>query len=516
MPSVPISRRKLLTAAGGATALVMLGDYHQPAACAAAAPRRLKRVSPEAAGVSPEAVSAFIDAMEKSVGGLHSLMLLRHGNVAAEGWWAPYAPQLPHMLYSLSKSFTSTSVGLAVSEGKLTVEDRVTSFFPDRLPSSVSDNLSAMRVKHLLTMNTGHDKDSTGPVTAAQDGDWVRAFLALPVEHAPGSKFVYNSGATYMLSAIVQKLTGMRVADYLKPRLFDPLGITGQKWETCPKGINTGGWGLSVKTEDIARFGQLYLQKGMWGGRQLVTAAWVQEATSKQVSNGSGGASDWAQGYGYQFWRCRNNAYRGDGAFGQYCVVMPEQDAVLAITSGVGDMQAVLSAAWEHLLPGMQASMSGGSGDSLRRKLEKLEVSAPAGSAVFPAASRISGRTFRLASNPEKLETAEFDFSRKGCTLTLLGEARERRLTGGNGTWTAGQVRNDGSPPRLGAPPTGKTATRGAWTAEDTYTLKVCYVETPYVETITCRFSGDDVTIARKMNVSFGPTERPLLVGRLS
>ncbi|HEX2999328.1 MAG TPA: serine hydrolase, partial [Armatimonadota bacterium] len=311
----------------------------------------LPRISPEAAGIAPEAILAFIDAVEQRVGGLHGFMLLRHGSVAAEGWWNPYAPQLPHMLYSLSKSFTSTAVGFAVAEGRLTVEDRVISFFPDKLPSKVDDNLAAMRVKDLLTMNTGHDQDATGATASAADGDWVRAFLSLPVEHTPGSKFVYNSAATYMLSAIVQKLTGMPIVEYLKPRLFDPLGIEGQSWDTCPRGINTGGWGLRLKTEDIARFGQCYLQKGKWGDRQLVPAAWVAEATRKQVDNNNGGPNDWIQGYGYQFWRCRHNAYRGDGAFGQYCVVMPDQDAVLAINSGVGDMQAVLDAVWDCLLP---------------------------------------------------------------------------------------------------------------------------------------------------------------------
>src|SRR6185369_10698353 len=189
----------------------------------------------------------------------------------------------------------------ALADGRLTLEDPVLSFFPSDAPSSPDSNLKTMRVKHLLTMNTGHDKDATGPTTAARDGNWVKAFLSLPVEHAPGSKFVYNSAATYMLSAIVQKLTGMTLLEYLKPRLFDPLGIQGETWETCPRGINTGGWGLSVKTEDIARFGQLYLLKGKWEDRQLVPEKWVEEATTKQVSNGdpaTGG--DWNQGYGYQ------------------------------------------------------------------------------------------------------------------------------------------------------------------------------------------------------------------------
>ncbi|MBW7461807.1 serine hydrolase, partial [Paenibacillus sepulcri] len=152
--------------------------------------------------------------------------------------------------------------------------------------------------------------------------------LAAPVEHEPGTHFVYNSGATYMLSAILQKVTGQTLLEYLQPRLIEPLGIKGAAWDVCPRGINVGGWGLNVTTEDIARFGQLYLQKGMWNGQRLLTEEWIAEATSSQISNGDGGVNDWAQGYGYQFWRCRHGVYRGDGAFGQFCIVMPEQDAV--------------------------------------------------------------------------------------------------------------------------------------------------------------------------------------------
>jgi CubicO group peptidase (beta-lactamase class C family) len=444
-------------------------------------------------------------------------MLLRHGKVAAEGWWAPYAPALPHKLYSLSKSFCSTAVGLAVHDGLLSVDDPVLSFFPDQAPASAGPNLRAMRVRHLLSMSTGHDKDATGPVTSAQDGDWVRAFLSLPVEHAPGSKFVYNSAATYMCAAIVQKRTGKTLVEYLTPRLFAPLGIENPTWESCPKGVNVGGWGLNIRTEDIARFGQLYLQKGMWEGRQLVPAAWVAEATSKQVSNGNGGASDWAHGYGYQFWRSRNNAYRGDGAFGQYCVVLPEQDAVLAITSGVGDMQAVLNAAWDHLLPGMKSASGEKRGESaLKQRLAGLEVRSPEGSHTSSTASRVSGRPFQLETNGQKLRTAAFQFSPERAALTLKDDAGEQRIVAGHGRWVAGRSVGAAGPPRLGAPPAGRTAARGAWTADDTYTLKVCYIETPYEETITCRFSGDEMTLSRKMNVGFGPTERPAIKGRLA
>ncbi len=299
---------------------------------------QLKRTSPEAEGIPSSAVLSFIQAVEQHehpLDALHGFMLLRHGNVAAEGWWTPYGPQVPHTLFSLSKSFTSSAIGLAVAEGRLTVEDPVLKFFPDDAPANPSEHLLAMRVKHLLSMNTGHMEDTTRHVFHGEDDNWPRAFLALPVEYQPGTWFVYNSGATYMLSAILTKLTGQTLLDYLSTRLFSPLGIEHPTWETDPRGVSLGWAGLHVRTEDIACFGQMYLRKGLWHGWRILPEAWVDEATKATSDNSVTQTNpDWTVGYGYQFWRCRHDCYRGDGAYGQYCIVMPEQDAVLAINSG--------------------------------------------------------------------------------------------------------------------------------------------------------------------------------------
>jgi CubicO group peptidase (beta-lactamase class C family) len=310
----------------------------------------LPRSAPEAQGVSSAAVQAFVEAVDTKVDTMHSFILLRHGKVVAEGWWAPESAEKPHVMYSLSKSFTSTAVGLAAAEGKLSIDDPVLKYFPEDAPAEPSEKLKAMRVKDLLTMSCGHQ---TEPKFKKEE-PWIKTFLSHPVEHAPGTHFLYNSAGTYTCSAIVQKVTGSTVVDYLKPRLFEPLGIEGAQWTASPQGISAGGWGLFLRTEDIAKFGQLYLQKGQWNGKQLVPAAWVDQATSKQVSNGTDPARDWTQGYGFQFWRCRHNAYRGDGAFGQFCVVLPEQDAVVAITADTKDMQAELNLVWDHLLPAFQ------------------------------------------------------------------------------------------------------------------------------------------------------------------
>ena len=181
------------------------------------------------------------------------------------------------------------------------------------------------------------------------------------MSHKPGTFFFYNTPASYMLSAIVQKVTGQAVVDYLKPRLFDPLGIENPTWDASKQGVSLGGFGLNVRTEDIARFGQLYLQKGQWQGKQLVPAAWVETATSRMMSNGSSPTSDWEQGYGYQFWRSRHGFYRGDGAHGQFCLILPQYDTVIAITSGTRDMASVMNLVWDRLLPALKpGALTGG------------------------------------------------------------------------------------------------------------------------------------------------------------
>ena len=307
----------------------------------------LPRSTPEAQGVFSSKILNFIETANQKVDSMHSFMLIRHGHVVAEAWWKPESSSKQHILWSLSKSFTSTAVGLAVAEKKLNIDDRVYQFFPDELPSKLSENLKNMRVRDLLTMTCGHQKE----VKLNSDTNWVKAFLSHPVPHKPGTHFRYNTPGTYMLSAIVQKVTGKTVLEYLKPTLFEPLGIINPKWEKSPQGISIGGYGLFLRTEDIAKFGLLYLQGGKWEGKELIDESWVKQATSKQVSNGRNSLNDWQQGYGFQFWRCRHGAFRGDGKDGQFCIVLPNINAVIAITANARDMSGLLNLVWENLLP---------------------------------------------------------------------------------------------------------------------------------------------------------------------
>jgi CubicO group peptidase (beta-lactamase class C family) len=510
---------------------------------------QLKRSSPEAEGIPSSAVLDFVRAVERHAHPLDAVqgfMLLRHGNVAAEGWWTPYGPQSPHSLYSLSKSFTSTGIGLAVAEGLLTVDDPVVKFFPDDAPANPSENLKAIRVRHLLSMNTGHkedttrhvfrdhyqvslfgpgarhEEDTTGHVFRGEDANWPRAFLSLPVEYQPGTWFVYNTGATYMLSAIITKLTGEPLLDYLRPRLFDPLGIENPIWETDPLGVSIGGTGLHIKTEDIARFGQMYLQRGMWQGKRILPEAWVAEATSAHSDNSNTQINpDWTVGYGYQFWRCRHDCYRGDGAFGQYCIVMPEQDAVLAIIGGVRDMQAVLDKVWEHLLPAMQPEALPADPQAcgeLCDKLAVLSLPLPKGQPSSPWAEQWWGKTCKLESNDLKLESVAIEFGDDRGTLIVRGDRGtlivrddrgEHPMQVGYDTWLKGNTDARGH----GVEP---VATCGAWTAEDTYEVRVCYYEGVYCPVVRFHDTSGALQLEVESNVSWGSTAVTTITGRVA
>ena len=287
-----------------------------------------------------EAVDAVLagDKADDSVL-FESLMILKHGKVLYEAWYGDAAPDKPHAMHSVSKSFTATAVGMAIDDGLLKVTDKVVDFFPDKLPAEVSDNLKAVTVHDLLTMNCGQETEAR----FRGSDDWVASFLAHPFVHEPGTWYCYNSLGTYMLSAIVQKLTGQKVLDYLTPRLFEPLNIAVPEWEESPQGINAGGWGLQLKTEDMAKFGQLFLQKGKWNGKPLVSEAWVNENCTFML------------GYGYQMWRCPDNAYRADGARGQYIFIIPDSDAVIACTANSANLQAEQNLVYEHLFPALAA-----------------------------------------------------------------------------------------------------------------------------------------------------------------
>ena len=464
----------------------------------------LLRTSPESQGVSSAGISQFVAAANASGLGWHSFMLLRHGNVIAEAWWQPFEPAFKHTLYSLSKSFTSTAIGLLVKEGKLNVEDKVLSFFPEDAPATPDSNLQQMKVKHLLTMNTGHAEDTTGKMRASTS-TWTKAFLALPVKFEPGSHFLYNTGATYMLGAIVHKLTGQILTEYLGPRLFEPLDIRGYDWETSPQGLNTAGYGLRVKTEDIARFGQMYLQNGKWNGKEILTEAWVNDATKYETSSQEGDG-DWSQGYGYQFWRCKPGFYRGDGAFGQFCIVMPQHDAILAITSESFNMQKSMTTVWENLLPAIKAGNlpeDKTAWQVLKKDLSVLQLPVVKGSISSPLAAKFDGKKIKLDNNDFGLNELQVKFLKEGCSLTTNGSKGTTTLKFGWENWVTGKETIPYIFPVAGRfQMPSKMAGTATWINENTLQLNARFVESMHGDKITCSFEGDKVSISFLNSVS--------------
>ncbi len=462
----------------------------------------LPQSTPEEQGIPSQSILEFIDAAEADPDqAAHSLIIIRNGHVVAEGYWKPYAKEQPHELFSLSKSFTSTAVGLAVEEGLLDIDDRVVDFFPQYTPEDASWFLKNMRVRQLLTMSTGHLKEPE-ILRSASTEPLVKQFLAVEPELEPGKYFLYNTPATYMQSAIVQKLTGHRVRNYLMPRLFTPLGIETPKWDQSPDGIDYGGFGLYLKTRDIAKFGQLLLQRGKWQGQQLVPAGWFDQATSKQVSNGASPESDWNNGYGFQFWMNASEGFRGDGAFGQLCVVLPDANMVVAMTAAVRDMQKELRWIWNILLPVLSDNPLPANTQALlnlENKLDSLVLALPQGDAKPDVSLLPVGTTFKIEDNILGLETIRAVDSDTGITLEIDTDAGLFSLPVKVGDWTeTAFVRNDMFGNRQVEP----AFVASAWESPSVMNLTFVYEGRCRLLRLQVAF-GDVVRIKPSYNVSF-------------
>ncbi len=456
----------------------------------------LPRSNPEAENVDPAGVLAFINEFEKANPDTHSFMLLRNGKVIAEGWWKPCAANDKHTLYSLSKSFMSTAAGLAIAEGKLSLEDPISKFFPDDMPSKISDNLAEMKVKHLLCMGCGHENEPMQQMFGAPDSNFNKPFLAHPVPYKPGTHFAYSSASSYMVSAAVTKATGKTLTQILTPTVYKALGIKGVYWDQSPAGVDFGGFGLHAGTEDIAKFGQLYLNDGVWNGERILPKGWVETATTKKIENGTDPKSDWAQGYCYQFWRCQNGAYRGDGAFGQFCVVMPKQKMVLAITSGGSDMQKGLDAAWNHLLPAVDRKPS--PTPELAKKLKSLELPYPKGKTTSKLAAEVSGKQYKDA---------------KGNAVSIKFDGAAAVLTSPFGVINIGLKSWKSSKSNMIDDRPQTVVARGAWISDNTFEANILNPASTWKVILTAKFDGKKITVEQKAYNYFGPSDLPTFEG---
>ena len=445
----------------------------------------LPRSSAAAQQVDPAAVLAFVDAVEADPAiELHSLMVVRHGHVVAEGWWAPHTPERTRLLYSLSKSFTSAALGFALAEGRFSLDDTVVSHVPE-LDAEITDPRSrSVTLRHLASMASGHNRDMMQEALAGDPQEPVRGFLRVAPDQQPGSLFAYSQPCTYTLAAIIQRATGMRLTEYLRPRLFDPLGIGEVGWLTWPPGREQGFSGLFARTEDVAKLGQLYLQRGRWGGDQLLPEGYVEQATSRQIDTPNQDNVDWRQGYGFQFWMARHG-YRGDGAFGQFCVVLPEADAVVAITGGTEDMQAVLDNLWDYLLPGLDAGRTDDDAQQeLGQRLDGLSLPALVAKPSPPRWQDWTERPFPVAPGAEgapaaPLTSIKLRNAAHGLDVTVAEPANSLSFPVGSGDWLVSEPRDshgDAVP----------VAASGGWLDDRTVRVEVIFLESPHRMDIAC------------------------------
>jgi CubicO group peptidase (beta-lactamase class C family) len=445
----------------------------------------LPRSAPADQQVDPAAVLAFVDALEADPAiELHSLMVVRHGHVVAEGWWAPHTPERTRLLYSLSKSFTSTALGFALEEGRFGLDDTVVSHFPE-LDQDITDPRSrSVTLRHLASMAAGHNRDLLDEVLVLDPREPVRGFLRIPPDEEPGSIFAYSQPCTYALAAVIQRAAGMPLSAYLRPRLLDPLGIGEVGWLTWPPGREQGFSGLFARTEDVAKLGQLYLQRGRWGDTQLVPEPYVDQATSRRIDTPNQDNVDWRQGYGYQFWMARHG-YRGDGAFGQFCVVLPTQDAVVATTGGTEAMQAVLDSLWDHLLPGLGTGRPDAAAHrELAQRLAGLSLPACVAKPSPPRWRDWTDRPFPVAPGADgapaaPLTSVALRQADHGLEVTIAESANALTFPVGAGDWLVSAPRD-----RHGDPV--PVATSGGWLDDHSLRVEVIFLESPHRMDIAC------------------------------
>ncbi len=503
---------------------------------------QLPRSTPEQEGISSKGIIDFINAIDTGKTEIHSFMFIRHGKVVAEGWWNPYGPDLKHIMYSASKTFTATAIGLAIAENRLKLTDKVVSFFPASLPDTISDYMKMMTVSDLLTMSTG----ITAEPRIGQNDEWVRSFLSRAPSVKPGTVFKYYNTATFMLSAIIQQVTGETLYDYLQPGIFKPLEIKGVDWDLNPQGINLGLMGLRLKTEDMGKFGQLLLQKGNWKGKQLIPEEWVREATSFKIKSEGGTEktppelNDWVQGYCYQMWRGRNNSVRLDGMAGQFVILLPDKDAIVVLTANAANTQKELDLVWNYLFPAIKdinpLTSDPDANAELKKKLASLSIKpgvVASTASTFPA--RVSGKNVVFEVNNYGIQGVGFRFNNGICELTFKRENVNYSIKAGLDAW---KLSNTGLTSLLSAPRTGSSKSIDAnykvlqpvirpaatytWTDNNTLEFTARFVEESLgAETVIFRFSEDagniSVNLTRKggRGPAMGQGAPEVLTGRI-
>ena len=486
--------------------------------------KEFERVTSPEVGIGCKSIENLLDKLEGSTE-MHGIMIMRHGKVCAEGWWTPYAPGLRHGLQSLTKTYAATAVGIAYTEGVVKLTDRIIDIFTEEAPDNPSENLNKLTVRDVLCMGCGMD---TMPRPSKE---WIRDFLAIPVNHVPGTTYMYNSMGSTLLGAIIRKLTGEGLHEYLTPRLFDKIGIDADNllWIHMPDGMEIGGGGLYATTEDNLRLMKLYADGGEWGGERILAEEYVQYATTVQNFSASEAqnnpaATDNFVGYGFQIWMCKpKGVYRADGAMGQFAIVCPDLDMIISINEtaqGAHWAQHTLDVIWEFL-----EEVKGGDGqqenkkdiEKFRRRMAALALPAPIYAPHSPTVQKINKREYVMESGSFGFEDAigammsgkkpsdgirsfTFSFQYDSCDFDFVQDDQTYCVSiATDGTRLLNIVNLESSP-------TTKLLLNGSWTGANTFSVTSRWVETCFEKRIDFTFSGDTVHISTVNTVGgFGP-----------
>lgn len=479
--------------------------FSEPAAMNAVHADGLLRAPPSAVGVDGARIAAFLEDATRAGLELHGLMLHRDGKVVIDAAWWPYRTDTPRVMHSVAKSVTACAVGLAIEEGLFALSDKVVSFFPEHLPRAVDDKLAMMTVEDLLTMRTGHAEETSGSSWRAIDGSWIGEFFKIPIVHTPGTVFVYTSAASYMLAAILFRTSGQTLHAYLRPRLFEPLGVEGESWDIGSDGINPGGNGLNFKPVDLLKFCALHAQGGVWNGRRLLPAQWVADATRRHGQDE----------YGYHWVTRANGTYCALGLFVQMGLVFPGQGASLVIVGAVDGSDKINPLIDRHF-PDALAGGGDAAGDQrLVETLKRLTVPRQLQSVRANTPAIVSGVPYAMDPNPLGITTVQVEFRDRHCTLRLTDGDGVHQITAGFDAWVERVGSMTGFDLHHGYRLANARVLAAAEQLNETTTrLTWIFPDTAFRDTVICRFEGDRLTFERRVNVNSGALAWPTLTGR--
>ncbi|MGB3122994.1 MAG: serine hydrolase domain-containing protein [Pseudomonas sp.] len=464
----------------------------------------LPRASASSVGVDPDQVVAFLDAVKAAGLDLHGFMLHRHGHVVAEGWTWPVDPNEPRVLHSIAKSFTGCAIGLAIEAGLLKLDDRLVSFFPDEVPANADPRLADMTVEHLLTMRTGHAANTSGSVWRGIDTSWISEFFKIPLAYAPGTEYVYTSAASYMLSALINRVTGQTLHAYLKPRLFVPLAIHNEHWDIGPDGVNPGGNGLTAPVSAVLKLAVLHAQEGVWNGQQLLPAAWVKAATQPQ------GGPD--SRYGYHWMMKPGGAFSALGVFVQMAAVYRDHGATLVVVGGMKNSAAIIPFIEQYFPAAFGGGGTPEADARLEARLASMAERPPRVSACATPAD--SKRVFLMAENDLGVQQLSFDFSADVLTFQLTDNQATHSLSVGVDHWLTGTTSMPGRALHHGYDFNHAQIVAGArWLDAKTLEMTWIYPQTAFRDRVVCVFEGNSVSFARTVNVNSAEREQAVLVG---